>query len=195
MVATIPRNDLPEAGTPEFKSMVDGWFAEIDDLVEISRAWPVVNTSGDIVTRRKQKEASDDGNHFFRRESTHFDITYEGIRSLLYVDHSLQEPKYISMCEGVEQLEELEPQVGIFWIGFKVPFASREFVEIVATREEGRAFFIVSKGVNHPSPVKSGHVRGEYDAWEVIREVEIDGKKGIEWICIQHSSAGGSLPK
>ncbi|KAI8584323.1 hypothetical protein K450DRAFT_219311 [Umbelopsis ramanniana AG] len=195
MVTTISRKDLPEAGSPEFKSMVDGWFADIDELVKNSRSWPVVNTTGEVVTRRKQKEASDEGNHYFQRESTHFDITYEGMRSLLYVDHSLQEPKYINMCEGVELIEEFEPQVGIYWIGFKVPFASREFVELVATREEGRAFFIVSKGVDHPSPVKSGHVRGEYDAWEIVREVEVDGKKGIEWVCIQHSSAGGNLPK
>jgi hypothetical protein len=195
MVQTIPHNDLPAAGSQEFKDLLDKWFAEIDTLVDTSKAWPVVNTTGDIVTRRKQKVSSDDGNHFFQRESTHYNVSYDGLRSLLYVDHSLQEPKYISMCEGVELLEEFEPQVGIYRIGFKVPFASREFVELVATREEGRAFFIVSKAVDHPSPVKSGHVRGAYDAWEVIREVEVDGKKGVEWICIQHSSAGGNLPK
>ncbi|GAB5592272.1 hypothetical protein Unana1_07172 [Umbelopsis nana] len=195
MVASIPHKDLPAAGSEEFKATVDSWFKEIDNLVNTSKTWPVVNTTGKIVTRRKPKEASDDGNHFFQRESTHFDVSYEDMRSLLYVDHSLQEPKYISMCEGAELVEEFEPQVGIYWIGFKVPFASREFVELVATREEGRAFFIVSKAIDHPSPVKSGHVRGAYDAWEVVREVEVDGKKGIEWTCIQHSSAGGNLPK
>ncbi|KAJ2956452.1 hypothetical protein NQZ79_g7687 [Umbelopsis isabellina] len=195
MVATIPRSDLPAADSPEFKTLLDTWYSEADQYVVKSREWPTVNTTAGVVTRRKQKEPSDDGNHFFQRESVHTDVSYEQMRELLFVDHSLQEPKYISICEGVEVVEELAPQVGIYWIGFKVPFASREFVELVATREQGRCFYIVSKGIEHPSSVKSGYVRGMYDAWEVVREIEVDGKKAVEWVCIQHSSAGGSVPK
>ncbi|KAI8885527.1 Bet v1-like protein [Backusella circina FSU 941] len=192
MINTISENDLNQA-------TFDKLFEEAQVLFEEAQAWPVLYRKEGVITRQKPTSSTDNGHRFFQRTSTH-KVGYDAIRALLYVDHSLNEKKYIETLEDVSALKTLSieggGQAGVFWLGFETPrfSANREFVELVATKETDRRFVIVSAPVDY-TPVKDKYVRGAYEAWEqVVEKINENGELVIEWTCIQHSSAGGKIP-
>jgi hypothetical protein len=157
----------------------------------------LVYTHGDITTRKKKSNPHD----YIQRSSMHSNadqVTYDQLRSLLYLNHSLNETKYIKQLTDAILLQKVNAEADLFWLGFKtpVPCSNREFVELVATREKGRSFMVISQPVEiNSNAAKKGYVRGAYEAWEIVNEIENEkGDKAVEWICIQRSSAGGLIP-
>jgi hypothetical protein len=180
--------------------LINELFDQAQILSKSSFDWPVYSTHGNITTRRKRKEPTDGQNHYFQRSSIHEanQVTYDQLRAILFVNHSLNEPKYIKDLTDAVLLEKINEEADVFWLGFKTPplSANREFVELVAARELERCFMVVSQPVvgYDRQDSSNGYVRGAYQAWEIVSEKEIEGKRVVEWVCIQHSSAGGSVP-
>jgi hypothetical protein len=192
MINTISENELNQA-------TFDKLFEEAQVIFENAKTWPVLYRNDGVTTRQRPTCVEDNGHRYFQRSSSH-KVDYDAIRALLYVDHSLNEQKYIHVLEQVTPLSTLSieggGQAGVFWLGFKTPrfSKSREFVELVITKETGRSFVVVSAPVDH-TPVKDKYVRGAYEAWEqVVEKTNEHGELVIEWTCIQHSSAGGKVP-
>lgn len=159
---------------------------------------------------------------FLQRSSTVTSVSYADLRSVLFTHHSLQEPKYIELMQDARELWALstsgvgEDAIGVYQLNYKATMASgREFVELVVVREthvgdeeendqeqgqndedyqqRRRAFMIVSKPVSDVTePVRPGFVRGKYEAWEYVEELE---NGAVQWTCIQRSEPGGWVPK
>lgn len=175
--------------------LIDSLFENALVLAKESRSWPVLYTNGNVVTRHIKK-SSKDSHKYFQRSSIHTpdQVTYDQLRSLLYINHTVNEPKYVELMEEAVLLSKVNDEAEIYWLGFKTPplSYSREFIELIANREEGRRFMVVSQPVDYANfKLRKGYVRGRYQSWEIVEERE-DGT--VEWICIQYSSAGGYLP-
>lgn len=171
-------------------------FQQVESISKESMNWPVLYHHDDIITRRKPK-SKNEAHAYIQRSSTHKNVTYDQLRSMLYIDHSLNETKYVNTLVEADLVESLGHEANIFRLGFKTPALSknREFIELVATRESGRSFMVVSQPVNESSAPKQGFVRGAYQAWEWVMEKQDEkGETFVEWICVQCSSAGGSIP-
>ncbi|CAO3608335.1 unnamed protein product [Mucor fragilis] len=171
---TISLQDLQD--TDKTNRIINQSFEQVLGLVKESRQWPVIYTHGEITTHQ---------------------VTYDQLRSLLYLNHSANETKYVKQLTDAILLQHVHDGADLFWLGFKtpVPSANREFVELVATRENNRSFMVTSQPVAY-NQVKQGYVRGAYEAWELVSEIENEqGDKVVEWICIQRSSAGGLIPR
>ncbi|KAG1107046.1 hypothetical protein G6F42_016509 [Rhizopus arrhizus] len=190
---TITLQDLQD--TDKANSIINQSIDQVLGLVKESRQWPVIYTHGDITTR-KHKGPQHDYNQ--RSSIPGADqVTYDQLRSLLYLNHSLNETKYVKQLTDAILLQHVNDEADLFWLGFKtpVPSSNREFVELVATRENTRSFMVTSQPVAY-TQVKQGYVRGAYEAWELVSEIENEqGDKVVEWICIQRSSAGGLIPR
>lgn len=190
----ISEHDLQDSD--KINTIIDELFDQVADLVKESKQWPLIYTHGDVTTRKKKSNQHD----YIQRSSKHSadQVTYDQLRSLLYLNHSLNETKYIKQLTDAIFLQKVNAEADLFWLGFKTPrpCSNREFVELVATREKNRSFMVVSQPVEiNNNTAKKGYVRGAYEAWEIVNEIENEkGDKVVEWICIQHSSAGGLIP-
>lgn len=191
---TISLQDLQD--TDKTNRIINQSFEQVLGLVKESRQWPVIYTHGEITTRKNKGQQ---GHAYIQRSSIHGadQVTYDQLRSLLYLNHSANETKYVKQLTDAILLQHVHDGADLFWLGFKtpVPSANREFVELVATRENNRSFMVTSQPVAY-NQVKQGYVRGAYEAWELVSEIENEqGDKVVEWICIQRSSAGGLIPR
>lgn len=179
----------------KISNLVNDLFKQVEQYAQESMKWPKLYQHDNITTHHLKKQGK--GPHkFLQRSSIHKpeQVTYDQLRALLYVDHSLNEPKYMESLQEAKLLKKLNEEADIVWLGFKTPplSSNREFVELVATREIGRSFMAVSQPVQLlKDKVEKGYVRGAYQAWEIVTEKQ---DKSVEWICIQHSSAGGNIP-
>ncbi|ORY96682.1 hypothetical protein BCR43DRAFT_492090 [Syncephalastrum racemosum] len=202
MLETIEESQLRDASPEDLKTRYAELFAEVQERITESMEWPIVYQNGVVTTRRRRRNSQDRGCAYLQRSSVHHDVNYDALRSVLFKDHSMNEPKYVELMQEAKLLFPLAQtssgEAGVYRLAFKATLASgREFVELVATQEQEqdngkRSFMIVSKPVQSSIRVHPGYVRGQYESWEFVRELE-DG--GIEWIAVQHSDAGGWLPK
>lgn len=202
MLDTIEETQLREASPEELQARYAELFAELHERITESKEWPTVYQNGVVRTRRRWRDSQDRGCAYLQRSSVHHDVTYDALRDVLFKNHSMNEPKYVELMQEAKLLFPLAPpssgEAGVYRLAFKATLASgREFVELVATEEQEqdngkRCFRIVSKPVRSSTQVHPGYVRGQYESWESVRELE-DG--GVEWIAVQHSNAGGWLPK
>lgn len=197
-ILNIPKETLQDP--IKTAELINRLFDEVQRLSKASFDWPVHSTHGNITTRRKPKETSQQ-HHYFQRSSIHGadQVTYDQLRAILFVDHSRNEPKYIKDLTDAVLLQKVNAEADVFWLGFNTPkfSANREFVELVATRElQPRCFMVASQPVEgyHREDFNNMYVRGAYQAWEMVTEKVVEGKMVVEWVCIQHSSAGGSVP-
>ncbi|KAL9554532.1 hypothetical protein MBANPS3_002782 [Mucor bainieri] len=197
---TITLQDLQD--TDKTDRIINRSFEQVLDLVKESRQWPVIYTHGEITTRKNKGQQHDHA--YIQRSSIHGadQVTYDQLRSLLYLNHSVNETKYVKQLTDAILLQHVHDGADLFWLGFKTPVlsANREFVELVATREDAnaRSFMVTSQPVayDQQQQVKQGYVRGAYEAWELVSEIENEqGNKVVEWVCIQRSSAGGLIPR
>lgn len=201
MIEAILETHLQQATPQELESLYDKLFEEARCKIESSHEWPLLRDLGYVSSRRKRKEAMDNGHYFLQRCSRHFDLSYDEFRKVLFEDHSLNETKYVELMVEAKRLAQFSCRngdAGIFQLTFKATLASgREFIELVVTREDrtkdGRRYFmVVSKPVKPNNlEVRSGHVRGQYEAWELVQDMQ-DGS--VEWTCVQRSNAGGWVP-
>ncbi|KAI9258925.1 hypothetical protein BDA99DRAFT_514539 [Phascolomyces articulosus] len=216
---------LRNASPQEINNLLNELFNETLQLVTESQEWPTRSETQGVTIRQKkaQQKQNDNGHKLIQRNSQHDNITYEQLRELLFVNHSINETKYVELMVEAKKLFDLsndnnnnnhtkddlnsnekgkqkEGSAGVYWLGFKATLASsREFIELVATREQKnditglREFMVVSKPVRptHLRPVRN-YVRGSYEAWERVCELK-DGK--VEWTCIQRSNPGGWIPR
>ncbi|KAF1796108.1 hypothetical protein V8B55DRAFT_1030640 [Mucor lusitanicus] len=197
---TITLEDLQD--TDKATRIINQSFEQVLDLVKESRQWPVIYIHGDITTRKSKGRQQQQDHAYIQRSSIHGadQVTYDQLRSLLYLNHSVNETKYVKQLTDAILLQHVHDEADLFWLGFKTPAlsANREFVELVATRETAhRSFMVTSQPVAYDKQVsKQGYVRGAYEAWELVSEIEnSQGDKVVEWICIQRSSAGGLIPR
>ncbi|KAI7867605.1 uncharacterized protein EV154DRAFT_142117 [Mucor mucedo] len=173
-------------------SIVESLFEKGHQLVKESRNWPLKYTN-DIVLTRCIKLPKD-SHKYYQRCSLHKDITYDQLRELLFVNHAMNQPKYTNSLEEAVFLGKSTAESEIYWLGFQTPMLSysREFIQLIATRETGRRFMVVSQPVDYPNmKPRKGYVRGKYQSWEAVEELE-DGT--VEWICISQGSGGGYVP-
>lgn len=193
-IPCISREELQNEA--KLAKLLDDSFQEVVSLSKESLSWPVLYRHRNIVTRRKEK-AKNEQHAYLQRYSTHTEVTYDELRRMLYLDHSINETKYVDQLAEADLIEALGNGSNVFRLGFKTPPLSknREFIELVATRESDRSFMVVSQPVEVLSPPKKGFVRGAYQAWEIVTEKQNEnGDNYVEWVCIQRSSAGGSIP-
>ncbi|CEP12992.1 hypothetical protein [Parasitella parasitica] len=189
--STITQQDLQDQD--KMSTIVNELFDQVADLVKESKQWSLIYRHGEITTRKNKS------NSYIQRSSRHTadQVTYDQLRSLLHLNHSLNETKYIKQLTDAILLQKVNAEADLVRLSFKTPApcSNREFVELVATREHNRSFMVVSQPAEYHS-VKKGHVRGAYKAWELVNEIENEkGEKIVEWTCIQHSSAGGLIPR
>lgn len=202
MIPSISESFLKSKNAQQLEEYFRGLVDEGQDLEAKSSEWPTVQCNGAVTTRRKPKEDSDGGHRFVQRSSKHTDVTYDQLRRYLFVDHSFNEVKYVELMMEAKRLFALDyphGEAGVYRLGYKATVASsREFVELVLTHEDRdkdgkRYFMVVSKPVEPQDlPARPSFVRGSYESWEIVREKD-DGT--VEWVCIQHSSSGGWVPK
>ncbi|KAI9497421.1 hypothetical protein BDB00DRAFT_804397 [Zychaea mexicana] len=169
---------------------------------EQSGQWPTTSQTSGVTPRHY-----DHDHKFLQRSSVHSEVTYDQLRELLFVNHSLNETKYELFALSSQQNSKNTPvqtagggsgtegAAGVYWLAFKATLASsRKFIELVATREQMddtnglRKFLVVSKPVE-PTNLRRvrNYVRGCYESWTR------DGE--VEWTCIQRSDPGGWFHK
>ncbi|KAI9498679.1 hypothetical protein BDB00DRAFT_799094 [Zychaea mexicana] len=210
---------LRDPPSQKLDKFFDDLFSEALQCVNESYQWPTTSQTSGVTVRQKPRQ-NDHDHKILQRSSVHSEVTYDQLRELLFVNHSLNETKYVELMVEAKELFALSSQhnnkntpkqaagggagtggaAGVYWLGFKATLASsREFIELVATREQKdetnglREFFVVSKPVEPTNlrPVRN-YVRGCYEAWERVRELQ-DGE--VEWTCIQRSDPGGWVPR
>ncbi|KAG2213875.1 hypothetical protein INT47_001144 [Mucor saturninus] len=173
-------------------SIVESIFEKGYQLIKESRNWTLKYTNDNILTR--YIKLPKDSHKYYQRCSLHKDVTYDQLRELLFVNHTMNQPKYTNLLEEAVFLSKLTAESEIYWLGFQTPILSysREFIQLIATRETGRRFMVVSQPVDYPNmKPRKGYVRGKYQSWESVEELE-DGT--VEWICISQGSGGGYVP-
>ncbi|KAI7878440.1 Bet v1-like protein [Lichtheimia hyalospora FSU 10163] len=211
---TISETWIRNASNETLNERFDGFFKELKQLISESTHWTTLSrhTSGDGTKTTVRRKPQGGSPWFLQRSSTVTSVNYADLRSVLFKDHSLQEPKYIELMQDARELLALstngqnQDPAGVYQLNYKATLASgREFVELVVAREtrvdeqdendqqERRAFMIVSKPVSDVTePVRPGFVRGKYESWEYVEELE---NGTVQWTCIQRSEPGGWVPK
>ncbi|KAF7723174.1 hypothetical protein EC973_002309 [Apophysomyces ossiformis] len=199
MIPTISEGTLHQQNSNELEKMFNALLAEADHKIKQSADWPILSHNGDVITRREP--CLKDDHQYFQRSSIHpaEDVTYDQLRQVLLINHSLNQAKYVVNVSEAQELEKFNQYAGVYWLGFKATLApSRECLELVVTREdpESRRFTIVSKPVDYlQTPLRQGHVRGAYESWQVVQEVVgNNGQKQVEWVCVKRSFPGGWIP-
>lgn len=175
-------------------TIVESLFEKGHQLIEESKSWTLKYTNNGILTRcaKLPKES----HRYYQRSSIHKpdEVTYDQLREYIYVNHSMNRPRYSTLLEETMFLSKLTGESKIYWLGFETPplSYSREFLQLIATRETGRRFMVVSQPVDYPHmKPRKGYVRGKYQSWETVQELE-DGT--VEWICISQGAGGGYVP-
>ncbi|KAG0175713.1 hypothetical protein DFQ28_003193 [Apophysomyces sp. BC1034] len=199
MIPTISELFLHDTESKKLDEVFNSILDEADVKIEQSVDWPMLSENRSVITRRGP--CLENGHQFFQRQSVHSkeEATYDQLRQVLLVNHSLNKAKYIEGMSEARELEKLTQHAGVYWMGFKATLVpSREYLELVVTKEDpiARRFTIVSKPVEYSQePLRQGHVRAAYESWQVVQEItQEDGEKQVEWICVQRSMAGGWIP-
>lgn len=193
-IPILPQEDLQDQ--TKLKTLLDTLFEEVKTLCRESLNWPVIHEKEGVTTRRKIKTRHE-SHAYIQRYSKHTTVSYDQLRDMLYIDHSLNEPDYVHSLTESTLLRTLGQEAGIFSLHFNTPplSSNREFIEMVATKEEDRFFMVVSQPVTLEDAPKKGYVRGAYQAWELVSERrDQQGNTYVAWICIQRSAAGGLVP-
>lgn len=176
------------------KEIINSLFEKGLELNEESRGWSLKYTNGCVLTRQAKRPK--DSHKYYQRSSIHntSDATYDKLREILFIDHTKNTPKYTDSLEESVLLGKVTAESEVYWLGFSTPplSYSREFIQLIAVREEGRRFMVVSQPVEYPNvKTRKGYVRGKYQSWETVEERE-DGT--VEWLCISQGSGGGNVP-
>ncbi|KAI9312081.1 hypothetical protein BX666DRAFT_1988625 [Dichotomocladium elegans] len=202
----IPESAL-HADNQQLQELFDALFQELHDLTNAATHWPIIAIHPKQPFHHTTVRRDPCKGHpwYLQRLSRLTDVSYDELRSVLFLNHSMNEPKYIELMQDARELLRLpcssakDGDAGVYQLAYKATLADgREFIELVVTREETRdngerRFMVVSKPVILTSDaVRPGFVRGKYEAWEVVTE-SVNG--AVSWECIQRSDPGGWVPK
>lgn len=122
--------------------------------------------------------------------------------------HCENEVEYV---ETLYKATEMEPNCYLKLYDLPFPTTNRSFLSYVVVHTTTppstptnptplQSFIVFSLPAHLPeheatlAQLEQGHVRGRYIAVEEVREVEVDGKKKIEWRTASRSTPGGSIP-
>ncbi|KAI8146944.1 hypothetical protein BJV82DRAFT_597129 [Fennellomyces sp. T-0311] len=199
----IPESQLRDVSPQELSELFDDLFNETTQWVSDSEQWPTRSQTRGVTVKQMPRIGNEQQYKVLQRSSLHSDVSYDELRELLFVNHSLNETKYVELMVEAKEILALPSNhngaAGVYWLGFKATLASsREFIELVVTNERKdeksglREFMVVSKPIKTSSPPVRNYTRGRYEAWERVRETD-DGK--VEWVCIQRSDPGGWIPR
>jgi hypothetical protein len=129
----------------------------------------------------------------------------------LYSNHRRHCEQEVEYVETLSKAIEMEPNCYLKLYDLPFPTTNRSFISYVVVHTTTpaptpsnstplRSFVVFSLPAHLPAHEaalavsEQGHVRGRYVAVEEVREVEVDGKKKVEWKTASRSTPGGSIP-
>jgi hypothetical protein len=189
---------LTVASSPPSVDQIPAIVTEARSLIEQTRQWtPGKVYFGKVQTLRRPSPSSD----WFARRSLHEDITYNEFRSGIFLNHTINEQKYIDELESVERINTGDiddasgkyPEVWNVRYNLKAPLVkNRDFLMSIVTHEDDNEFYVISLSTVHPAcPSREDYIRGRYTAVERVKKCE-DGN--VEWIAASSSDPKGLIP-